>query len=724
MSTKRHLKKKTVNKNHKKVNLTKKIRKQQLKKTRINKLVGGEVREIEHIWFKGWPDKGVPKNMDKFNIFITKIYEDMYKNAKNTENANNTVIHCSAGVGRTGVVYVVLQLLSQGYIFAESNIEEIKMMIDTIINTERQNRNHLFVQTADQYNFIYRYFTGLEMDNYGDEYKKLKKKEDVPGPPNPDIMVNKNRYSDVLPCESQRVKLDNERYINASNMSSFLINGKTIKIIAAQCPIPETIKDFYEMLRTYNIKRIIMVTGLVEDGKLKCEDYFGSTSTSEEYINIEGVSVKVTLHHKQKGDPIERRTLTLPPDVPSRATKPTLYFNPFLTNEQVEQAEHTREMNKLNSAFKALQPFNNYWSGKKNSSGTTKKWFNIEILDKIDSKIDSYVKDEKNLGDRFRSAIEAKNNSTLFKPPYPEYFNKFAVPKIVEYSAMEKKKGFFQKNKTAVDRLKLLEEIMTYGFDSEDIEKFIRLQHNMRKILEKLTKGEKTEGMFRLNGYLNNKQSFYKNRNFELTSEVLEDTDTLCSLVKEYIGLLSKIKGSYFEEEEIKLNDKYKMLDKYLSYYPREDQELLTEIFKLFSLIMNEPETNMGPKAIAIMFMPNVEARNPNLTKDRITMYEDFFDHIKTIYGQPPPIPAAAAAPPPIKPVPAPRPPVAAPQPPKTTTTTAAAPRPPVAAPRPPKTTTTAAAPRPPNTEYTQNIKLSTNPNNLYGTFTLSSTNA
>jgi hypothetical protein len=43
MATKRHLKKKTVNKNHKKVNLTKKIRKQKLKKTRINKLVGGTV---------------------------------------------------------------------------------------------------------------------------------------------------------------------------------------------------------------------------------------------------------------------------------------------------------------------------------------------------------------------------------------------------------------------------------------------------------------------------------------------------------------------------------------------------------------------------------------------------------------------------------------------------------------------------------------------------------
>ena len=563
--------------------------------------------------------------MNEFNIFIRKIYQDMY------DNGGNTVIHCSAGVGRTGVVYVVLQLLSKGYRFRQaSDIKVIKTMIDNIINIERQNRNHLFVQTADQYNFIYRYFTGLDMRNYSIEYNTLNQIQCIK-PKNSSIMIGKNRWSDIIPCESKRVKLDNEKYINASNMSSFLINGKEIKIIAAQCPIPATIEDFYEMLRTYNIKRIIMVTGLVENGRLKCEDYFGSTSTSKEYINIEGVSVKVTLDHKQENDPIEIRTLTLKLDVPSRPRQPMPNSNPFLTNYEVK----VRELDKLNLALNALQPFPQNLSGK-NKSGrkTTQDWFERPILDIIYSKIDSYVKDEKNLGDIFKIAIEDNKNNTLddFKPLYPEYFNKFAKPKIVEYSAMEKKTDFLKTNKTKTSKKYLLEEIMTYGFGKEDIKNFIRLQYNMPIILEKLTKGKKTKDMFRLSDNLVIKTSFYTNPNFELTSEVLEDTDTLCSLVKEYIGLLSKIKGSYFEEKIKTKKDLAKpedtMLDDYLLFYPKEDQELLYKIFKLFSLIMKNPETEMRPEHIGDIFMLNVEPQNP-ATKDRIDMYIRFFEYIR-----------------------------------------------------------------------------------------------
>ena len=700
MATKRHLKKKTVNKNQKKVNLTKKIRKQKLKKTRINKLVGGELRKIEHIWFKGWPDKGVPQNMKEFNIFIQKIYKDMY------DNGGNTVIHCSAGVGRTGVVYVVLQLLSKGNIFKDSDSKVIKTSIDTIINTERQNRNHLFVQTADQYNFIYKYFTGLDMDNYESAYKnELSQIKCIV--PDDSIMSDKNRYKDVLPCKETRVKLDNEIYINASNMTPFNINGKEIKIIAAQCPKPATIKDFYEMLRKYNIKRIIMVTGLVENGGiLKCEDYFGSTSTSEEYINIKGVGVfvKVTLHDKQKNDPIEIRTLTLTPDVPSSAAKPTLKIsNPFFTTEQAEQAEQAekaednRAMKELDLAFLALQPSNHYRSGNKSrNSRTTKEWFKLSILDKIDS----YVKDEKKLGERFQIAITDKKNNTLLKQPYPEYFNKCAETKINTYWVTKKSTGIVIKTNTTKhkhSRKTQLEEIMTYGFGKEDIENFIRLQYNMPIILQTLTEGKKIEDMFKFKGDINIIKSFYENPNFELTSEVLEDTDILCFLVQEYIGLLSKIKGSYFEEEKDLNIDKNKMLIKYLSYYPKEDQELLKEIFKLFTLIMDEPETKMGPQAIGIIFMQNVEARNHNFTKDRIPMYEDFFVYIKKIYTQSkkparPALPAVSArselpAVSAQQPIPAPRPqkqqPIAAPRPQKQ----------PIAAPR----TKPIAAPRPKN---------------------------
>ena len=253
-----------------------------------------EIKTINHIWFKQWPDHWVPKMVD-FNIFITDLFNDM-------KSGGNTVIHCSAGVGRTGVVYVVLKLLSEGYIFYTYNPftnttppvinkDQLKIKIDTIINKERQNRNKYFVQADIQYNFIYQYFAGEEMFDYKKEFTKLFNEKCIE--PNFNFMGIKNRYPDIydiktgvmhdgiIPCEASRVKLDdgtdNGIYINASNMSPLTINGNKIKIIAAQCPKDVTIKDFYQMLKDEKIKRIVMVTGLFENGREKCLDYFGST---------------------------------------------------------------------------------------------------------------------------------------------------------------------------------------------------------------------------------------------------------------------------------------------------------------------------------------------------------------------------------------------------------------------------------------------------------------
>ena len=242
-----------------------------------------EIKTINHIWFKKWPDHGVPITMDEFNTFITYLFNDM-------KSGGDTVIHCSAGVGRTGVVYVVLKLLSEGYtayeynsVIKEEALNELNTRIDTIINEERQKRNKFFVQAAVQYNFIYKYFAGKVMSNFEAKFTKLSQKEC--SYPNPrDIMNGKNRYSNIIPCEASRVKLDNVPYINASNMSPLTINGNIIQIIAAQCPKDvDTIKDFYQMLQDKDkkIKRIVMVTGLFEkrEGKReeKCLDYFGST---------------------------------------------------------------------------------------------------------------------------------------------------------------------------------------------------------------------------------------------------------------------------------------------------------------------------------------------------------------------------------------------------------------------------------------------------------------
>jgi protein tyrosine phosphatase len=244
-------------------------------------------KDIKHIWFTNWPDHGVPKDMTLFHAFITYVYEDMKK-------GGNTVIHCSAGIGRTGVVYIVLKIKNK----IEKESIKKKDINEELIQTEIQNaRKHRegLVQSSEQYQFICNYFDIINVTKNFGRFKGFITKQ--PGKcgmdntvtgTNPEHKV-KNRYGNIIPCEDHRVKsMPEEKYINASTMEPLNINGNEIKIIAAQCPLPNTIPAFYEMLEYKNIKRIIMVTGLVEDEKIKCEDYFGST------LNIGGEIQEIT----------------------------------------------------------------------------------------------------------------------------------------------------------------------------------------------------------------------------------------------------------------------------------------------------------------------------------------------------------------------------------------------------------------------------------------------
>ncbi|XP_011869291.1 PREDICTED: tyrosine-protein phosphatase 10D isoform X2 [Vollenhovia emeryi] len=99
----------------------------------------------------------------------------------------------------------------------------------------------------------------------------------------------KNRYSDILPYDFSRVKLEvidndpNTDYINAS-----LIKGYTgeDEYIACQGPKEETTYDFWRMVNQYNINIIVMLTQLVEKGKEKCHQYYPKISESFRYENM------------------------------------------------------------------------------------------------------------------------------------------------------------------------------------------------------------------------------------------------------------------------------------------------------------------------------------------------------------------------------------------------------------------------------------------------------
>ncbi|XP_018400416.1 PREDICTED: receptor-type tyrosine-protein phosphatase beta isoform X1 [Cyphomyrmex costatus] len=99
----------------------------------------------------------------------------------------------------------------------------------------------------------------------------------------------KNRYSDILPYDFSRVKLDvidndpNTDYINASFIRGY--TGED-EYIACQGPKEETTYDFWRMINQYNVNIIIMLTQLVEKGKEKCHQYYPTTGETFRYEDM------------------------------------------------------------------------------------------------------------------------------------------------------------------------------------------------------------------------------------------------------------------------------------------------------------------------------------------------------------------------------------------------------------------------------------------------------
>lgn len=101
----------------------------------------GERREIKQLQFTAWPDHGVPDHPAPFLQFLRRC------RSLTPPDTGPVIVHCSAGVGRTGC-----------YIVIDSMLERMKheKTIDVYghVTCLRAQRNYM-VQTEDQYIFIH-----------------------------------------------------------------------------------------------------------------------------------------------------------------------------------------------------------------------------------------------------------------------------------------------------------------------------------------------------------------------------------------------------------------------------------------------------------------------------------------------------------------------------------------------------------------------------------------
>lgn len=131
----------------------------------------------------------------------------------------------------------------------------------------------------------------LEKKDLIAEFEKLSRKNEEESLDESKSMENidKNRYRDILPYDSTRVQLLDSMtgdYINASFVDMPVPSGVINRYIATQGPLESTCDDFWQMVWEQNCSLIIMVTPLVEAGRVKCHKYWPDEKEEVRYGQI------------------------------------------------------------------------------------------------------------------------------------------------------------------------------------------------------------------------------------------------------------------------------------------------------------------------------------------------------------------------------------------------------------------------------------------------------
>ncbi|XP_065670325.1 receptor-type tyrosine-protein phosphatase S-like isoform X2 [Hydra vulgaris] len=260
-----------------------------------------------HMQFTSWLDNGCPEYPTVLLNFCHR-----FRGLVPYSDKSLTVVHCSGGVGRTGVFILLDEMLQ----LVKS---EQKVDIFNYFETIRQNRMQM-VQSIEQYIFVYDAIyeavtcgqTGISISNFPttlnnllmkdfssgkklieDEFKILKSISPVRESCSDTAMkaenLGKNQYSQILPGDNLLVS--NDLYLNAVFVDSYK-NKKAF--IATQRPSQSTVTEFWYVLKKHNVSTIVYLTSRNE----KKEPSYYKFYPSDCDLKLDGVTVKLLAEEK------------------------------------------------------------------------------------------------------------------------------------------------------------------------------------------------------------------------------------------------------------------------------------------------------------------------------------------------------------------------------------------------------------------------------------------
>ncbi|KAF4789622.1 Receptor-type tyrosine-protein phosphatase C [Turdus rufiventris] len=235
-------------------------------------------RDVTHIQFTSWPDHGVPEDPH----LLLKLRRRV--NALSNFFSGPIVVHCSAGVGRTGT-YIGIDAMLEG-LDAEGRVD----VYGYIVKLRRQRCLMVQVERLPSYK-------GWRTQNTGNREENK----------------SKNRNANIIPYDFNRVPIRHEedcskdgehdsdessdedsdceessKYINASFITGY---WGPKAMIATQGPLQETISDFWQMVFQRKVKVVVMLTELKEGDQELCAQYWGEGKQTYDGIEVQMADV-------------------------------------------------------------------------------------------------------------------------------------------------------------------------------------------------------------------------------------------------------------------------------------------------------------------------------------------------------------------------------------------------------------------------------------------------